>query len=339
MKQFIYVKLDHNPLWLCTADDHDDECQGQVLGIRLFEDDGRITANGHGVCQAFAHRTAMVDTLRRVGYVWSHVRQAEADGTTTSEQNYLHSAIYPPIDPEPVTERTTMNLDQSDLQRRLYEYLHGGGSYREQALRELEEAGAFRDSQSDQVTRQIIDDYWESSHLRGLFCDDGRQRFYDAFLSTEANEPTIEESTVTITETTPFFNDQRVTLTAEDIKNHSGIDAGQRFVPVEAMLDAIKEYQAKFDLCDAGVGEFLDEFGLSLVRTFETEITLGSDGPVIARFQWKGTNEGDVENLSLGSLDRTLNRALDSELEDALTDVEIINGIDCYLGETRALED
>lgn len=302
--------------WLCTApvryatpDQPGSACHGHVL---------RFSGTSHGVCQRQSHRQSVATAVQSEGY-------------TISETGlHLASTVWPYVLDEnivPDPERTEMRLDQNELQRRLYEYLTSGGSDRLQAKDELELA--FADGQTVAETERIVKAYLDDQWDRGVFCHGGITRFKEA----------IFPMTEPITEVRAFFPDQRTTLTAKDIKNHTGIDAGEQFVPVPALLDAVKEFQAKYDLCNPGVTEFLDEFGLSLIRRFRTELCIGgSGGPVLATFEWDGTDAEEVESLSLGSLDQVITEAIDTEAEGCLNNVKV-TGVDIYFGSTETIEE
>lgn len=135
----------------------------------------------------------------------------------------------------------------------------------------------------------------------------------------------------------PWFADQRGTYTLEGLALRD-VPAEQRFVTTEALLDAIAEYQAKYDLCNAGVGEFLDEFGLSLTKRYEVLVEFRDhEGHrhEILRFEVTGKlDPGDW--LSDGDIDSPMNDTFEDRIREWLhnadsdAEVSFIKGVDTY---------
>lgn len=133
-----------------------------------------------------------------------------------------------------------------------------------------------------------------------------------------------------------WFSDQRATYTFEHLARIN-VPTEQQFVPVEALLDAIAEYQRTYELCDAGVGEFLNEFGLSLTKRYEVIVEFkGHDGHrhEILKFHIE-TKEDPGDFFSDGDLDTPMNDAFEESIREWVADngdgeISFIKGVDTY---------
>lgn len=135
----------------------------------------------------------------------------------------------------------------------------------------------------------------------------------------------------------PWFPDQRWTYTLDQLAARD-VPTEQQFVTAEAMVDAIREYQAKYDLCNAGVGEFLEEFGLSLTKRYEVIVDFKDhEGHrhEILRFEVTSkTDPGDW--LSDGDIDSPMNDAFEEHIRECAFDgdsdaeINFCKGVDTY---------
>lgn len=310
---YAYVDMaDADPNWVCTARCSTD-CHGKVLKVETRRD-GNDVHDGHGVCQRQSHR-------QEVG------ARIQADGYRLDDPNSLAIEQYPFI-ADHLIERTQMRLNQNPLQQRAYEYLTASdSSYRRTALRELEDNGAFCDDQDEARTRELMESYLSAQWDRGTFCHAGIERFRQGVLSPAVETSTTEPEEATVPDTantTPFFADQRWVYTAEALQRDEplNVPADAQFVSVPALLGAIEEYQQRFELCDAGVGEFLDEFGLSLTRERAFDVQLrneNGDRIGVVSFTLNTTAGFDIDDhIADGDIDQALNEALDDYLREHL---------------------
>lgn len=344
--------------WSCSASGSVLPCQGDlILDVEVREWDpvgsswGPWRTTYKGMCRVPEHRRRIAEVLFVDENAYDFVARAhtvELIWSPILDDARAHDLGRLPAEPGTAfgdlleTEQgLTLTPAMNNVQSKVFQHLTSGEGdryARRTTLRNLVHLGFF-DIGLNSECRDFLTEYLDTVYGH---CGGGRERF-EAVLSGGV-EPAPRrpryESDVTpeptpapvIEEVQAWFPDQRITYSAEAIRNHNNLDAGQRFVTVEALVDAIREYKGQYDLCTPGVTEFLSEFGLSLERTVTIALK-DTDGEKHDVFRMR-INASDLNSLSDGDMDGSLNekivRVVADQLGISTGDIELDHGFDCY---------
>lgn len=338
--------------WTCSAYPMESPCQGD--GRILDVESRRWNVTDHtwgpwvttfqGMCQNPEHRRNVATHLVADPHSGNFVAPAinvELLWTPVLDDARFHDVGRLPAEPGTgfadvvEVEQGLVDDGWNLVQSKVFAHLTSGEGdryARRQSLRQLAHLGLFGrneagDRRLNTECRDLLTEYLDTVYS---YCSGGRERF-EAMLDggeVAPRRPRYESEVIPepapAPAPIPFFADQRRTLSAEDIQNDATIPADTGFVTVESLVEAIKEYQPRYGLCDDGVAEFLDEFGIKTTTRKRLVIDFkDAEGARWSIIEMVADVPHDYElneDLSDGDIDGVLNQALRDYLADHMPD-------------------